>query len=348
MEYTAWPDVRSDLASTRQGAAVFLDNLDGIYGSASRQNWIARWTNIGDAQYLLGDRRMKEWVFEEASEAWLSALTAFEVTRRLLDQDDSQSEHVSAKIAAGIQRFALSSERKVERVRIGCSGQPEVLAYYLRAASRDSSAPAVICVSREEESGATLLGRLLPVAMRRGISILVVSHEDVSNDWRGQAEMLFSYCLDYLSVRPDVDQTRIGVYGEGLSAVLATDFATSDRRVAAAVCDGGLWNWSRTLASGGWMAGAAVQISEDAMSAHRARFIRQLRCPVLVIAGGHSPVSVSEAIKLQADCTAACIDLELTMPRMTRTVAGQIENFVASDDCIFGWLQHKLSHSLAP
>lgn len=71
MEYTIWPDVRSDLAATRQGAAVFLVNLDGIYGSGSRQNWVTRWTNIGDAEYVLGDRSMKEGFLDEASESWL-------------------------------------------------------------------------------------------------------------------------------------------------------------------------------------------------------------------------------------------------------------------------------------
>ncbi|WP_156436290.1 alpha/beta hydrolase family protein [Bradyrhizobium pachyrhizi] len=252
-----------------------------------------------------------------------------------------------AKIEASIQRFG-SLEQKVERVQIACSDQAELLAYYVPVAGREFCAPAVICISREDETAATLLGRLLPAVAGRGISVLVVSHDDVSNHWRGQSEMLLSSCLDYLLVRPEVDITRIGIYGDGLSAALATDFAVADRRVAAASCDGGLWNWARTLASVGWMTRAVDGLDENALASRRLRLIRQLKCPVLVVAGGRSIVSAAEAIKLQAACTEARIDLEVVMPRVARTAAGEIENFVTSDDSIFGWLEHKLTRILAP
>ncbi|WP_456865416.1 alpha/beta hydrolase family protein [Bradyrhizobium sp. USDA 4503] len=271
-------------------------------------------------------------------------MTVFEVAKRLMDEDDPQRGDVSVKVEAAIQRIE-SLAQKVNRVQIACSDQSELLAYYLPAGGRDLCAPAVICISREDETGAALLGRLLPVAIGRSISILIVSHDDVKNRWRGQSEILLSCCLDYLSARPDVDTTRIGVYGEGLSAVLATDFAASDRRVAAAVCDGGLWNWVRTLASIGWMTKPAKALDDEVMPAYRSRLVRQLRCPILVLAGGRGTVSLSEAAKLQVDCTAAHIDLELATPRMGRPSLGEIENFVTIDDCIFEWLENKLARS---
>ncbi|MGY4230221.1 hypothetical protein ACVMIH_007582 [Bradyrhizobium sp. USDA 4503] len=340
----AWPYVRSDLASTRRAAAAFLDNLEENDGSASRRNWVARWTNIGDAHCRVGDLNFASGNFDDATDAWLCALTVFEVAKRLMDEDDPQRGDVSVKVEAAIQRIE-SLAQKVNRVQIACSDQSELLAYYLPAGGRDLCAPAVICISREDETGAALLGRLLPVAIGRSISILIVSHDDVKNRWRGQSEILLSCCLDYLSARPDVDTTRIGVYGEGLSAVLATDFAASDRRVAAAVCDGGLWNWVRTLASIGWMTKPAKALDDEVMPAYRSRLVRQLRCPILVLAGGRGTVSLSEAAKLQVDCTAAHIDLELATPRMGRPSLGEIENFVTIDDCIFEWLENKLARS---
>lgn len=322
---------------------MFLDNLVGIDGPISWRNWVARWANIGDAHCLVGDLNIKRGALDEASEAWLCALTAFEVARRLAAESDPQSGDVSAKVEAGIQKFG-SLERKLERIEIVCCDQTKLLAYYLPAGGPDLCVPAAICISKEEESGAALLGRLLPVVIDRGMSVIVISHDEISNQWRGQSEMLLSCCLDYLSARPEVDANRIGVYGEGLSAALATDFAVSDRRVAAAVCDGGLWNWARTLASVGWLTGAADAMDEEAASEHRLRLVRQLRCPVLVVVGAGGTVSVPEAIKLQADCAAARIDLELAMPPLTRTPIGEIENFVIFDERVFGWLGHKLAH----
>lgn len=337
-----WPHVRSDLASTRRDAAVFLDNLEGVYGAMSRQNWVKRWTDIADAHCLVGDLDVEKGAFDEAAEAWLCALTASEVARRLVDQDDRRD--VSARVEAGVQKFR-SLDRKVERVQLVCDDKDEFLAYYLPCGGAELRAPAVICISSEEETGVTLLGRLLPLVLGRGISVLVVSHDDLSNQWRGQANVLLSCCLDYLSDRPEVDATRIGVSGEGLSAVLATDFALSDRRVAAAVCDAGLWNWARTLASVAWFTRGADVMDDTVALPRRSRLVRQLKCPILVVANGRSIVSATEAIKLQAECEAARIDLELAMPRMAPPPVGDIENFVTSDECIFGWLEHKLARS---
>lgn len=322
---------------------MFLDNIGDIYGALDRENWGARWKDIGDAHCCLCDLSLKKKAFAEAAEAWLCALTAFEVSRRLLDQHDPQNEEILATVESGIQRFGLSLQQKLERVQIPCSDEAQVFAHYLHAGGPDVCAPGVICISREDEPQAALFGRLLPAVVGRGMAVLVVSYNDVPNHWRGQSQMFLSCCLDYLSVRPGVDANRIGVYGEGLSAVLATDFAVSDHRIAAAVCDGGIWNWARTLASVGWMTRATGLPDEGEVSACRSRLVRQFRCPVLVVAGGRGTVSAAEAIKLQADSTATCIDMELAIPRLTRTPVGEIENFVSSDDYIFGWLEHKLA-----
>lgn len=345
MKHVAW--VGGDLSSARRRAATFLDNfaVQGNYGAAALQNWIARWTKIGDDQSILGDLNINKGAFEQATEAWLCALTAFEIARRLVEGDDAQCEEVSAKVETGIKRFELPLA-KIERVKIAGFDHTERLAYYLPAGSPNLPAPAVICISMEEETAATLLGRLLPVVTGRGISVLVISHDVVSSQLRRHSEALLSCCLDYLSIRPNVDASRVGVYGEGLSAVLATKFAASDHRVAAAVCDGGLWHWSRTLASLGWMMGAGGRMDEGVAS--RSQVVRHLRCPILVVAGGRGLVSVSEAISLLADCVEARIDLQLAVPRMIRSSTGEVENFVTSDECIFGWLEHRLSHGSAP
>ncbi|MCP3371798.1 alpha/beta hydrolase family protein [Bradyrhizobium cajani] len=302
--------------------------------------------NIGDAHCLVGEFNFENGVFNKATEAWLCALTAFEVARRLVEESDHEGADLSAKVEASIQRFG-SLERKVERVRIAFCDELKY-AYYLTAGDRHFSAPAIICVSSEEETDTTLFARLLPVAIGRGTSVLVVSHDDVSNRLRGQSEVFLSCCLDYLTARPGVDATRIAIFGEGLSAALCTDFAVSDRRVAAAVCDGGLWSWARTRATVGWMTSTPDVTDESVVSMRRSRLVRQLKCPVLVVAGGRGIVSVPEAVKLESDCTAEGIDIELALPRTTKTPMGGLENFVAADEHIFGWLEGKLARSVAP
>ncbi|WP_404538444.1 alpha/beta hydrolase family protein [Bradyrhizobium sp. USDA 223] len=318
-----------------------MDDLESKPGTFGQRSWGARWADIGEAHRLVGDLNLKNGAFSEAVEAWLCALTAFEVAKRLFHGSDLAREDVLAKVEGSLQQFG-TLEQKLEQVRILCDDQIELPALYFLAGPHHST-PAVICISREDETAAALLGRLLPVVVNRAISVLVVSHDDIPDRWRGESNFLLSCCLDFLSLRPEIDATRIGVYGDGLCAALATSFAASDRRISAAVCDGGLWNWGRNLASIRWLTGTASQIDGEVELAARSSLVRQLRCPILVVAGGEGTVSVPEALNLRADCAAACIDLELLLPRTTRTPAGDIENFVTSDDCIFGWLERKLT-----
>ncbi|MCK1581843.1 hypothetical protein IVB03_20235 [Bradyrhizobium sp. 168] len=350
MEQAVWRHLGGDLSSARRGAAAFLDTIaDEDEGAGGRQSWFARWKKIGDDHYVLGDLNLKEGALDQAAEAWLCALTAFEIARRLIDEAGPQSEDVSARIDHGIQRFRSSQLQKLEQVNIPCSEQADLPAYYLRAGSSDLPSSAVICISMEQETAATLLGRLLPVMIGRSVSALVVSHCHVSHRARGQSESLLSYCLDYLAVRPDVDAARVGVYGDGLSAALATEFAASDHRLAAAVCDGGLWHWARIVPSVGWLTRTSdTVVDQDVVSARRTQTMRRVKCPVLVVAGGRGIVDVTEALKLQADCMAARIDLDLATPRMIRSPDREIDNFIVSDGCILEWLEQKLARRSTP
>lgn len=349
MGYAACHRGRGELSSARQRAAAFLDNLPFWveHESGGRQNWITEWTNIGEDQCLAGDLYLEKGFSDKATEAWLCALTAFEIARRLADDHTPRCGDVSAKIEATIQKFELCLAPKVKRITVRGCDYAELPAYYLPADSPARPAPAVICISTEGDSGAALLGRLLPVVTCQGMSVLVVSHVDISN-LALNSQTFLSCCFDYLSRQPEVDGHRIGVYGEGISAVLATDFAMSDGRLAAAVCDGGLWNSVRSVASIGWMTRGQAVVDDCVVAARRLQSLRRINCPILIVAGGRGSASVSEAIKLQADCWAAGVDLDLAMPRMIRSSEPQVENFVSSDDSVVGWLMHKLASRSTP
>lgn len=341
----AWPGVMDSLESTRRSAALFLDSFSGRYEPTSRRHFVARWTNIGDAHSLFGDLNVERGAFDAAAESWLCALTAFEVARRLVDKDDRETGDVLAKLEAGISHFG-SLQQRVRGVEIACWDERKLSAYYVSAGRPDLCAPAVICISREDETGAMLLGRLLPVIATRGMAALVLAYDDVSTIRHGRSELL-SACLDYLCTQQEIDVSRIGIYGEGLSAALATESALADGRIAAAVCDGGLWSWARTQASISWMTGTSHLLDDQLASAHRSRLARRLKCPILVVAGGRSIVSVPESIKLESDCAAAWIDLRLLMPPLAPSPDSEFENFALRDNDIFSWLEQKLAHTSA-
>lgn len=337
----AWPELTGNLASTRQSAVVFLDGVDQESDIASRRNCAAKWTSIGDAHCLFANLSVQRGAHDEAAHAWLCALTAFEVARRLSDGDDPQRVDVVAKLEASVEGFG-SLDQRVERVDIALYDHGELSAYYVPASASSSCVPAIVCISREEETAGILLGRLLPLITGRNMAVLVISYDDVSNHWLGPSEILLSCCLDYLLTLPEIDGARIAVYGEGLSAALATNFAVADRRVSAAICDGGLWGWTRTRSSIEWMTRIDETPDEGLSSTQRSRLATRLKCPILVVAGERGIVNASEAIKLKADCAAASIDLELLMPP---TPEGGFENFMACDEAVIKWLERKFERA---
>jgi hypothetical protein len=333
-----------DLASARRNAAVFIDNLPvtDIYNAKDRERWVSNWIRTGDGYCLLAELEIRRGSIESGCEAWLCALTAYEVAKRLADSCQPDRAEIAAKIAACVHQFGLHQARPAERIRIACCDQPELAAYFLPADGPEPQAPSIICISEEDETAEELLGKLLPAARGRGMSMLVVGGADVSAHPLARPELLLECCLDFLSLRPDVDGGRIGVYGERLAAAHATSFAASDGRVAAAVCDGGLWHSARTRAAIQWMTSPSEVQDEEAASASRMRSARRMKCPVLVIAGARGTVSVPEAVRLHADCRTAGIDMDVAIPRTVRTPLGSIENFVTVDEFVFGWFERRL------
>jgi hypothetical protein len=129
MECAAWPDVRGDFVSTWGYAPVFLDSPE--------------------------DTCVTMRPLDDTPEAWRCALPPREGARRVLDKDNPQSEYISARVEADIQRFGSSLEQNVERVQTACCDQAKSLAYYLLAVSFDLCASAAIYISRNEEAGTT-------------------------------------------------------------------------------------------------------------------------------------------------------------------------------------------------
>jgi hypothetical protein len=85
-------------------------------------------------------------------------------------------------------------------------------------------------------------------ALGRGISVLLVetseviaslTRAEVSQD--SPLDKSLGPIADHLISRSDVDASRIAAYGDGVASIYATRIAVEDCRIAAAVCDGGLW-----------------------------------------------------------------------------------------------------------
>jgi hypothetical protein len=118
----------------------------------------------------------------------------------------------------------------------------------------------------------------------------------------------------------------------------ASGFALSDRRVAAAVCDGGLNKASVRRASRHWITGVerTADTGTSSESSHR------IACPLLVVVGSRSMVREHDALELEAGYRQAGADCSVAVPNSILHPLGEVENFIAVDDFIFKWLGCKL------
>jgi hypothetical protein len=237
-----------------------------------------------------------------------------------------------------------------EQAVISGFAEPALDACFVRSRAAAGPVPVVICISDESESNDELLDRLWTDVEGRQLSLLLVELNSILAAERLSpansgvpVEALLSSCTDYLVARSDVDEKRIGVYGRNLASTYATRLAAGDDRIAASVCDGGLWEYARTTMHLN-AAGHSSETLEQARSSRlRSRFARRITGPFLVVAGDEGICSLSEAAALYDECRELSIKMALKLSQTNRTPPGDFEDCAAVTDYVFGWLARKLA-----
>lgn len=329
------------VARLRQRASAFFEGLlvTELVREAYRHRWILEWTRIGDEYRNLAEAARRDRLAQPAREAWLCSLTAFEVARSLSHHEDPAGVCLADKVDLSLSRFETYLGKSIERVEIDGLDQGPLAGFFLPARRHGSAAPAIICVADAEVTLGAMARRLLPAAVGRDISLLLVDTSKASVRRRLKPEHILGCWLDYLEARPDVDSQRIAIYGEGAGASHASRLVLSDRRIAAAACDGGLWASVKRRQSVQWMTGFGQADRRDASP--DALLSRRMPCPLLVVVGGRSMVREREAIELQAGYRQAGADCAVVVPNSIPYPLGEVEDFVALDDFIFEWFDCK-------
>jgi dipeptidyl aminopeptidase/acylaminoacyl peptidase len=153
--------------------------------------------------------------------------------------------------------------------------------------------------------------------MARGISCLLVDgpgqgatlrreHVLTRFDW----EVPVARCIDYLWTRGDVDRQRIAVSGTSLGGYYAARAAACEPRLAAAISHGAIWSvealWGDKDERYGlaehikWVFGAKSMKEALAKAADfsLSGVIERVRCPYLIVHGGHDMLGVEQATRV--------------------------------------------------
>jgi hypothetical protein len=348
MEGDHWPHGRCDgagrsLLDLRKRASEFFESLsvEDLVRDAHRSLWVSDWSRIADEYRIFAESARADGSGQVAQEAWLCALTALEVARNVSNPGDAASADLAHKVGISLRGLEADSASSIERVTIDGFDQGSLAGNFLPALRDRSSAPVVICISDGDAPLGAMMGRLLAASRHRDLSLLLVDAGRLSVPRPAKPEHVLQCWLDYLEARPDVDAQRIAVYGEGAAARHASGLALLDRRLVAAVCDGGIVAPIMSRASLRWMIGAEQAVRDGAPEGTSLPS-RRISCPLLVVAGNRSMVCEEDALELQALYRQAGADCSIVVPNCFPHPLGEVENFVAVDDFIFEWLAGRL------
>lgn len=326
----------------RKRAGEFLESLSvaELAHDTHRQLWVSDWMRISDDYRALAVTARGEGSVWAEREAVLCTLTSLEVARSLNCEGDPADADLAGAMAASLDSFEQDLGHPVERITLEGHDDGALTGFFVPALQRESPAPTVICVAGEDTRPGAMVSRLLPAALRRNISLLLTDAGCSPLRRRFKPEQMLRCWLDHLADRPDVDPRRIAIYGEGEGAGYASGLALSDRRLAAAVCDGGLSTSTTRRASVRWMTGLDHSVGDEAAAAFLPS--RRIPCPLLMVVGGRSILREQDALAMLAHYREADADCSVVVPHHIPHAAGEVENFIAADDFVFEWLEGKL------
>jgi dienelactone hydrolase len=247
------------------------------------------------------------------------------------------------------QAYLENSVPKAEILQIPF-GKNTMEAYYLRA-NGIVQPPVVVCVGSTDDFKEDLLCSIPRIASESGYSVLLV---DVIGSATGIEDMnaiepvievadVISRWIDHLWHRSEVDGSRLAIYGIGLGGAYATQCAARDRRIAAAVCDGGLWDYRERMFVERRLKKADDTFIDSRLTARLplAGPLQTIDCPYLVTIGAQDRLGVRDALALLDAARSARLaaHLKVFAPEETGSFPDHVDNPTLVHEYVFDWLR---------
>jgi dipeptidyl aminopeptidase/acylaminoacyl peptidase len=196
-------------------------------------------------------------------------------------------------------------------------------------------------------------------AVQRGIAVLMV-------DGPGQGGTLRCYkvptrydyevpvgrCIDFLLKRNDVDGSRIAVSGSSLGGYYSARAGSKEHRLAACISHGAIWDVEQRFRDRGeghalanhmkWVFGAKsmAEAIQKARAFKLEGVLGEMRCPYLVLHGGHDVLGVenSKTVYEYAKANGVKVTLRLTSEEETGAEHCQHDNPTLGQELMIDWL----------
>ena len=348
-----WPE-REDLSieftrllgAAQEGGSAVAE----CYAAASRidssndHSWYREWKRIADANRQRGNAARDAGRLLTAKSNWLRAIGYYQSAAFPFDHEDEDHQAAIEQMQQCARDYLQYRNPPGEVVLIPWPGAQPLEAYFLPASAGERPAPGIICIGEPGQRKEEYLYKVARYASERGMALLAVDLYGAGPDSRFEQsagsrrpEMTIGHIMDYLIGRADVEPDRIAILADGWGSSFVARGLALDGRVAAAVCDGGIWDLHERV----FMIDREAQLEAGMIRRLGLnRVARNIKCPVLICAGERGWLKAERVRELYGHLQAEGRDLTLKIfsHRETAVLQGHADNPTLANEYIFDWI----------
>lgn len=363
-----WPDhffmsyqFRRALGETQEGGGAVSE----CFQAASRMipgdldSWHNEWMVVADRNDRRGDAAERAGHIRTAMNCWLRAADNFRSAEFWLAADDPRRLPTFTRCEAASHKWLRHLDPPGEVVGIPYENGKTLPAYFIKSNSGGERQPVLISVGGLDSFKDELWFMTGHGAVQRGIAVLLVDGPGQGGALRRQNivsrhdyEVPIGRCIDWLEKRADVDASRIAVSGSSMGGYYSARAASREHRLAACISHGAIWDIAKRFADRGedhalaghmkWVLGAKTMAEAVRIAApfKLEGVLDGMRCPYLVLHGGHDVLGV-ETVKLVHDYAKSKgidVTLRLTGAEETGAEHCQHDNPTLGQEIMIDWL----------
>jgi alpha-beta hydrolase superfamily lysophospholipase len=328
--------------------------------------WFRVWRDLGDQLYQRARLQERDQHPISARSSFLRACSYYQWSTGFMDHHDQRRRDVHQRSLEAFGRYAELSEPRIEHVEVPYEGA-SYPAWFVPGRGAEARKLTVFYLPGWDSTKEQ--GVEFGVALsERGYNALLV-------DWPGMGEAVLlrgmvnrydeevpgAAAVDYLLTRPDVDPARIVVVGASMGGYRASRVAAFEKRLAAAVAWGAVWDYGaaqarrRAVPQGAvstppahamYVMGAATeQELIDKLSRFKLEEVAgQIACPFLVLHGEKdAQLSLDEAYALYNGAGSPQKELKVFTEAEGGSFHCQNDNRELAHEYIGDWLEDTLN-----
>lgn len=368
MGWHHWPEhpwlsyqFRRGLGETQEGGGAISEVLLAASRMipGDKESWHKEWQVIADNNVARGETAEADGHIRTAMNAFLRAADYYRQAEFHLEADDPRRLPTFEKMEACSHRFLKYLNPPGEVVDIPYEPGKPICGYFVRAPFPGDRLPVLISFGGLDSIKDEMLFMQAHGALQRGISVLMVDLPGQGGTLRRHGltvrhdtEVPVGACIDWLLDRPDVDPDRIACCGSSMGGYYAARAACYEPRLAACISHGAIWSvtqmWGDKDDDFGlamhirWVMGASsmAEAMEKAKPMTLEGHIEKMRCPYLVLHGGHDVLTVRAARQTYDAAIAAGVPatLRIVAPEETGAEHCQHDNPTIGQELLADWL----------